>query len=104
VKSKIARVACIPAAAAAALSLAGCAGDSLSAATVESGIKTHLASAAPAAIKSTSCHNDLNAKVGASETCTLSLVTGQRYLVAVRVESVHGHTANYHIRVVKKLG
>jgi hypothetical protein len=100
--TKIARTLLIAGAAVpAALSLAGCAG-SLSAATVESGIKTHLASAAPAPIKSASC-KDLDAKVGASENCTVSLVNGHRYQVAVRVDKVNSGTAHYHIQVVKQL-
>lgn len=86
-----------------ALLLSACGTKSVSKDTVESQIKSGLGGQAPAKIKAVKCPGDLDAKVGKSETCTITLVTGARYAVRAKVKTVDGGNATFDAEVTKQL-
>jgi hypothetical protein len=51
---------------------------------------------APASID---CPNDLDAKAGESETCTLTAKDGTKYEMTATIKSVDGDTANFDFQV-----
>jgi hypothetical protein len=90
------------AATALALASAGCGGSStLEKATVEQGAKDALAKTVGRAPQSISCPKDLDAKVGATERCTLT-DHGTRLGMTVRVTRVHDDKANFDVVVDQK--
>ena len=88
------------AATALALVAAGCGSNTLSKSTVEEGAKDALAKVVGREPESISCPKDLDAKVGASERCTLT-DHGTRLGMTVRVTRVHDDKANFDVVVDK---
>jgi hypothetical protein len=88
------------------LVMAGCSGSVsiggkvLDKAEVEQGASDALAKVVGKAPDSVTCPGDLDAKVGATERCTLT--AGSHELgMTVTVKSVEGDTANYEVKVDK---
>jgi hypothetical protein len=79
-------------------------GSSLSASEVEGLAKTALASKAPEPIKSVMCPSSLDAKVGASESCTITLAGGAMFPVTATVAKTSGGRADVHFVVGNQLG
>ena len=84
-----------------ALVAAGCGSQTLDKATIEQGAKDALAKTVGRAPQSISCPKDLDAKVGATERCTLT-DHGTRLGMTVRVSRVHDDKANFDVVVDQK--
>jgi hypothetical protein len=84
-----------------ALLAAGCGEKTLDKGTVEQGAKDALAKTVGRPPESISCPKDLEAKVGATERCTLT-DHGTRLGMTVRVTRVDGDKANFDVVVDKK--
>ena len=83
-----------------ALVAAGCGSKTLDRSTVEQGAKDALAETVGRPPESISCPTELDAKVGATERCTLT-DHGTRLGMTVRVTRVHGDKANFDVVVDK---
>ena len=98
------RTAAAVAVAATALLAAGCGTKSVSKGDIEAQIKDQLAKRGyTAPVKSVSCPDDLEAKVGKKEACTLTYKSGHQFEVRARVVSVSGKTAHLDYTVTKRL-
>ena len=85
-----------------AVAAAGCGGsNTLEASAVEQGAKDALAKTVGRAPQSIRCPKDLDAKVGASERCTLT-DHGTKLGMTVRVTRVHDDKANFDVVVDQK--
>ena len=80
---------------------AGCGDKTLDKGTVEQGAKDALAKTVGRAPQSIKCPKDLDAKVGATERCTLT-DHGTRLGMTVRVTRVHDDKANFDVVVDQK--
>jgi hypothetical protein len=78
-------------------------GSSVSQSDVENQIKTEIGKQASAPIRSVACPGDLNAKVGATEKCTLTYANGDKFGVAATVNAVKNDQAQFHILVTNKI-
>ena len=84
-----------------ALVAAGCGSKTLDKSTVEQGAKDALAKTVGRPPQKISCPKDLDAKVGATERCTLT-DHGTKLGMTVRVTRVHDDKANFDVVVDKK--
>jgi len=78
-------------------------GNAVSQSDVESQIKSEIGKQASAPIRSVACPGDLNAKVGATEKCTLTYANGDKFGVAATVNAVKNDQAQFHILVTNKI-
>lgn len=77
--------------------------NSVSKSDVEAGAK-RLTSKAPSPITTVSCPGDLAGKIGASETCTLTLANGNKYSATATVGSVKNNNIHVNYLVTGKIG
>ncbi len=85
------------------LFVTACGDASVSSGDVESQIKTQIGKLGTAKISDVSCPDDLEAKVGKSEKCTLTYASGNKLEVTATVDKVSGDTVNFKMVVTKKL-
>lgn len=85
------------------LVVTACGDASVSAGDVESQIKTQIGKLGTAPIKDVSCPEDLVAKVGKSEKCTLTYASGNKLEITATVDKVTDDKANFKMVVTKEL-
>src|SRR5205807_2089383 len=84
--------------------IVACGSSSISASDVASKAKTALnpqLAAQGMSLVSLSCPSDLNATVGAAETCNGSLSSGANLRIRATITSVSGSTANLDFKIVR---
>jgi hypothetical protein len=87
----------------AAIALTGCGTSTLPKSGIESQIKTQIGKLGTAAVQSASCPNDLDAKVGKVEDCTLTYQNGHKLEIQVTVTAVSNGKGDFSMKVIKVL-